>query len=73
MALFVPRGRALASKKITIEAKKKKEEEFRANKNYVSEEIKQCPNSKNVKNNKTPVDIIIREIGNSCDDLAIDG
>jgi len=61
----VPLGRA-SSNKIIIKAKKEKEEE-RVKKDYVSDEIKQCPKKPKL------VDERILEVMKSCKDLEIDG
>ena len=66
--MYINRTAPLAAKnkKIIIEAKKK-EEEIKVKKDYVSEEIKQCPKKPKL------VDKKILEVMKSCKDLEIDG
>jgi len=65
--MYAPKDQRVASK--VIEAKKEKP---RVSKNYISEEIKQCPNLNEGKRKKK-VDYTEEDIMKSCLDLAIDG
>ena len=59
-----------------IAASTDKKKQKRVKRDFISEEIKQCPNLREVRknrNNNKFVDLDIEDITKSCEDLAIDG
>lgn len=72
--MYLPRNKAADS--FNLKDKKKDElNDFRKDKNFVSEEIKQCPNLevKRKRNKRRFVELNREDVTKSCEDLAIDG